>query len=77
MPSVADSEVTAGMIDQEEAALDALQVMLVDLAASFDELMHTGELDLLIQHQPNPSDILMRVSRLFPAVEYVQVHRPA
>ncbi|NIP81178.1 MAG: amidase, partial [Gemmatimonadetes bacterium] len=55
--------------------MDALQMLLVDEAAAFDELVQTGRIDLLIQDRDEPEDMLMRVARLFPAVEYVQLNR--
>ncbi len=59
----------------EDAGMDALQMLLVDEAAAFDELIQTGRVDLLIQDRDEPEDMLMRVARLFPAVEYVQMNR--
>lgn len=59
----------------EDADMDALQMLLVDEAAAFDELIQTGRVDLLIQDRNEPEDMLMRVARLFPAVEYVQMNR--
>ena len=59
----------------EHAGMDALQMLLVDEAAAFDELIQTGKVDLLIQDRDEPEDMLMRVARLLPAVEYVQIHR--
>lgn len=59
----------------EHADMDALQMLLVDEAAAFDELVQTGRIDLLIQDRDEPEDMLMRVARLFPAVEYVQLNR--
>lgn len=59
----------------EDAGMDALQVLLVDEAAAFDELVQTGRIDLLIQDRDEPEDMLMRVARLFPGVEYVQMNR--
>ncbi|HUE96465.1 MAG TPA: amidase, partial [Longimicrobiaceae bacterium] len=59
----------------EHADMDALQMLLVDEAAAFDELIQTGRVDLLIQDRDEPEDMLMRVARLFPAVEYVQMNR--
>jgi len=57
------------------ADMDALQMLLVDEAAAFDELVQTGRIDMLIQDREEPEDMLMRVARLLPAVEYVQIHR--
>ena len=57
------------------AGMDVLQILLVDEAAAFDELIQTGKVDLLIQDRDEPEDMLMRVARLLPAVEYVQIHR--
>jgi len=59
----------------EDAGMDALQILLVDEAAAFDELIQTGRIDLLIQDRDEPEDMLMRVARLFPGVEYVQMNR--
>lgn len=59
----------------EHADMDALQMLLVDEAAAFDELIRTGRVDLLIQDREEPEDMLMRVARLMPAVEYVQMNR--
>ncbi len=59
----------------EHAGMDALQMLLVDEAAAFDELIQSGRVDLLIQDRDEPEDMLMRVARLLPAVEYVQIHR--
>ena len=59
----------------EHAGMDALQMLLVDEAAAFDELIQSGRVDLLIQDREEPEDMLMRVARLLPAVEYVQIHR--
>jgi len=59
----------------EHADMDALQMLLVDESAAFDELIQTGRIDLLIQDRDEPEDMLMRVARLLPAVEYVQMNR--
>jgi len=59
----------------EHAGMDALQMLLVDEAAAFDELIQTGKVELLIQDRDEPEDMLMRVARLLPAVEYVQIQR--
>jgi Asp-tRNA(Asn)/Glu-tRNA(Gln) amidotransferase A subunit family amidase len=59
----------------ELAGMDALQMLLVDEAAAFDELVQTGQIDLLIQDRDEPEDMLMRIARLLPAVEYVQMNR--
>ncbi|MEX2467040.1 MAG: amidase family protein [Gemmatimonadota bacterium] len=59
----------------EHADMDALQMLLVDEAAAFDELIQTGRVDLLIQDRDEPEDMLMRAARLLPAVEYVQLNR--
>lgn len=59
----------------EHADMDALQMLLVDEAAAFDELIQSGRVDLLIQDRNEPEDMLMRVARLLPAVEYVQMNR--
>lgn len=59
----------------EHAGMDALQMLLVDESAAFDELIQTGKVDMLIQDREEPEDMLMRVARLIPAVEYVQMHR--
>jgi Asp-tRNA(Asn)/Glu-tRNA(Gln) amidotransferase A subunit family amidase len=57
------------------ADMDALQMLLVDEAAAFDELVQTGDLRYFRQDIDEPEDVLMRIARLFPAVEYLQVHR--
>jgi Asp-tRNA(Asn)/Glu-tRNA(Gln) amidotransferase A subunit family amidase len=59
----------------ESAGMNALQMLLVDEAAAFDELVLTGRVDLLIQDRNEPEDMLMRVARLIPAVEYLQMNR--
>jgi Asp-tRNA(Asn)/Glu-tRNA(Gln) amidotransferase A subunit family amidase len=59
----------------ESAGMDALQMLLVDEAAAFDELVLTGRVDLLIQDRDEPEDMLMRVARMIPAVEYLQMNR--
>lgn len=59
----------------EHAEMDELQMLLVDEAAAFDELVHNGGIDLFRQDIDEPEDMLMRVARLFPAVEYLQVNR--
>jgi Asp-tRNA(Asn)/Glu-tRNA(Gln) amidotransferase A subunit family amidase len=57
------------------ADMDALQMLLVDEAAAFDELIRTGDVKYFRQDIDEPEDVLMRVARLYPAVEYVQTHR--
>jgi len=59
----------------EHADMDALQMLLVDEAAAFDELVHNGDISLFRQDIDEPEDMLMRIARLHPAVEYVQVNR--
>ncbi len=59
----------------EHAGMDALQMLLVDEAAAFDELVQSGRIDLLIQDRDEPEDMLMRTARLTPAVEYIQMNR--
>ena len=59
----------------ELAGMDALQMLLVDEAAAFDELVLTGRVELLIQDREDPEDMLMRIARLIPAVEYLQINR--
>jgi Asp-tRNA(Asn)/Glu-tRNA(Gln) amidotransferase A subunit family amidase len=59
----------------ELAGIDTLQMLLVDEAAAFDELILTGRVELLIQDRGDPEDMLMRVARLIPAVEYLQMNR--
>ena len=59
----------------QHAGMDALQMLLVDEAAAFDELVHSGRIDLLIQDRDEPEDMLMRIARLMPAVEYLQIQR--
>lgn len=53
----------------------ALQLLLVDEAAAFDELVHNGKIGLFRQDIDEPEDMLMRVARLYPAVEYLQLNR--
>ncbi len=55
--------------------MDVLQMLLVDEAAAFDELIQTGDVDLFRQDIDEPEDMLMRVARLHPAVEYLQINR--
>ena len=59
----------------EHAEMDALQMLLVDEAAAFDELVHNGNIGLFRQDIDEPEDMLMRIARLHPAVEYVQMNR--
>jgi len=59
----------------EHADMDALQMLLVDEAAAFDELVHNGGIDLFRQDIDDPEDMLMRIARLHPAVEYLQINR--
>jgi len=59
----------------DHAEMDALQMLLVDEAAAFDELVHNGNIDLFRQDIDETEDMLMRVARLHPAVEYVQINR--
>jgi len=59
----------------EHAGMDTLQMLLVDEAAAFDELILSGRVELLIQDRDDPEDMLMRVARLIPAVEYLQMNR--
>ncbi|MDH3441033.1 MAG: amidase, partial [Gammaproteobacteria bacterium] len=59
----------------EHADMDALQMLLVDEAAAFDELVHNGDINLFRQDIDETEDMLMRVARLHPAVEYVQINR--
>lgn len=59
----------------EHADMDALQMLLVDEAAAFDELIQTGQVSLFRQDIDEPEDMLMRIARLHPAVEYVQINR--
>ena len=59
----------------EHADMDALQMLLVDEAAAFDELVHNGNINLFRQDIDETEDMLMRVARLHPAVEYVQINR--
>jgi Asp-tRNA(Asn)/Glu-tRNA(Gln) amidotransferase A subunit family amidase len=55
--------------------MDALQMLLVDEAAAFDELVQSGNIRYFRQDIDEPEDVLMRIARLYPAVEYLQVHR--
>ncbi len=59
----------------DHADMDALQMLLVDEAAAFDELVHNGDIDLFRQDIDEPEDMLMRIARLHPAVEYLQIQR--
>lgn len=59
----------------EHAEMDALQMLLVDEAAAFDELVQNGNIDLFRQDIDEPEDMLMRIARLHPAVEYLQINR--
>ena len=58
-----------------DANMDALQMLLVDEAAAFDELILTGDVELFRDDLEDPEDLLMRVARLHPAVEYLQIQR--
>jgi Asp-tRNA(Asn)/Glu-tRNA(Gln) amidotransferase A subunit family amidase len=57
------------------ADLDPLQMLLVDESAAFAELMESGDLRYFRQDIDEPEDMLMRIARLYPAVEYVQMNR--
>ena len=59
----------------DHAGMDALQMLLVDEAAAFDELVHNGNIEMFKQEREEPEDMLMRVARLHPAVEYLQINR--
>lgn len=59
----------------EHADMDVLQMLLVDEAAAFDELVHNGDISLFRQDIEETEDMLMRIARLHPAVEYVQNNR--
>jgi len=59
----------------DHADMDALQMLLVDEAAAFDELVQNGNIDLFRQDIDEPEDMLMRIARLHPAVEYLQINR--
>jgi len=59
----------------EHAGMDVLQMLLVDEAAAFDELVQNGDIELFRQDIDEPEDMLMRIARLHPAVEYVQINR--
>ncbi len=59
----------------EHADMDALQMLLVDEAAAFDELVHNGAIELFYPERDDPEDMLMRIARLHPAVEYLQIQR--
>lgn len=59
----------------EHADMDALQMLLVDEAAAFDELVLSGDIELFKQDREEPEDMLMRIARLHPAVEYLQIQR--
>jgi len=57
------------------ADMDPLQMLLVDESAAFAELMETGDTRYFRQDIEDPEDVLMRIARLYPAVEYVQSNR--
>jgi len=57
------------------ADMDELQMLLVDEAAAFDELVIDGGIELFRQDIDEPEDMLMRIARLHPAVEYLQIQR--
>ncbi len=59
----------------EHADMDALQMLLVDEAAAFDELVVDGGIEHFRQDIDEPEDMLMRIARLHPAVEYLQIQR--
>ena len=59
----------------EHADMDVLQMLLVDEAAAFDELVHNGNISMFRQDIEETEDMLMRIARLHPAVEYVQNNR--
>lgn len=59
----------------EHADMDPLQMLLVDESAAFAELLASGDVQYFRQDIDEPEDVLMRVARLFPAVEYVQIQR--
>jgi Asp-tRNA(Asn)/Glu-tRNA(Gln) amidotransferase A subunit family amidase len=59
----------------EHADMDELQMLLVDEAAAFDELVLDGGIEYFRQDIDEPEDMLMRVARLHPAVEYLQIQR--
>lgn len=59
----------------EHADMDVLQMLLVDEAAAFDELVQNGKIDLFRQDIEETEDMLMRIARLYPAVEYLQTNR--
>ncbi len=59
----------------EHSDMDALQMLLVDEAAAFDELVHNGDIELFRTDIDEPEDMLMRIARLHPAVEYLQIQR--
>ncbi len=58
-----------------DAGMDALGTLLVDEAAAFHDLFRDGRLDLLIQDRDDPEGMLLRTARLYPGVEYLQMHR--
>lgn len=57
------------------ADMDPLPMLLVDESAAFAELMESGDVRWFRQDTDEPEDMLMRIARLFPAVEYVQSNR--
>jgi Asp-tRNA(Asn)/Glu-tRNA(Gln) amidotransferase A subunit family amidase len=63
-------------IELPDSPLDALQMILfVEAAAAFDELTRSNRDDLLIRQGEKYWANQLRVARLVPAVEYIQVQR--
>ena len=58
-----------------ELPLDALKLILVEAAASFDEITRTGEIDLLAEQHSTAWPNFFRSSRFIPAIEYLQAQR--
>jgi Asp-tRNA(Asn)/Glu-tRNA(Gln) amidotransferase A subunit family amidase len=57
------------------ADMDALMMLLVEEAASLDELTRSGRDELLIKDREDPEAMLLRAHRLVPGVEYFQMSR--
>lgn len=58
-----------------ELPIEALQIVLVEAAASFDAITRTGEIDLLSEQHATAWPNFFRACRFIPAVEYLQANR--